>query len=203
MRRVHKNRVSAGHFWSVSRNQSLSGLSGQDRDFTDLWRTFAPRVMVYARRHVAPADAEEIVAETFVVAWRRHGDIPADPMPWLLVVARNTIANTRRAARRRESLHEHLVRVQELAEPAAAAETTAVQRTEVLEALAVLTEVEREALLLVVWDGLSASEAAKVVGCSTATFHGRLFRARRRFGAHHDRLTDTPIPTPEDVRTIS
>jgi len=59
--------------------------------FADLWATYGPRVLAYALRHVDPDSAQDALSETFLVAWRRLSDVPANPLPWLLVVARNTI----------------------------------------------------------------------------------------------------------------
>jgi len=55
--------------------------AAQAREFTALWQQHAPRVMAYALRYV------EVVADTFLVAWRRLADVPRHPLPWLLVVA--------------------------------------------------------------------------------------------------------------------
>ena len=151
-----------------------------------MWQRDAPRVMGYALRHVNVDIAEEVVAETFLVAWRRFPEVPSPPLPWLLVVARNTIANVRRSGRRQEALQDRMRDLERLAEPAPAAEVSVLRRAEVLAALAALSAAEREALLLVEWDGLSASEAARVAGCATAAFHVRLFRARRRLRAYRD-----------------
>ncbi|MGY2065269.1 RNA polymerase sigma factor [Blastococcus sp. SYSU DS0619] len=148
--------------------------------FTALWEQYSSRVMAYALRHVDRDTAQEVVAETFLVAWRRLGDVPGDAMPWLLVVARNTLANQRRSGYRRAVLQGELERLQRVAEPAPSAEVPAVERAAVLAALTTLTAVEREALLLVAWDGLTAAQAARVAGCSTSAFSVRLFRARRR-----------------------
>ncbi|MBU2668925.1 RNA polymerase sigma factor [Actinoplanes bogorensis] len=145
--------------------------------FVRLWRECAPRVLAYARRHVDPETAQDVVAETFLVAWRRAGRVPADPLPWLLVVARNTIANMRRSGLRQERLAGQLELVAAPAEPA---DVLATERADVLDRLAALTAREREALLLVAWDGLTAAQAAKVAGCSLPAFHVRLFRARKR-----------------------
>src|SRR3954447_17608150 len=136
--------------------------------------------MAYALRHVDRDGAQEIVPETFLVAGRRLADVPAKPLPWLLVVARNTIANHRRSHDRRMRLLAEVARVHHLAEPTPAAEVTALQRAEVLAALAGLTAAEPEALLLVAWDGLEPADAALVAGCSLPAFRLRLFRARRR-----------------------
>lgn len=174
----------------------------QAREFTVMWQRNAPRVMAYALRHVDAADADEVVAETFLVAWRRFAEVPDEPLPWLLVVARNTIANLRRSVRRRVALQEQMQRVERLAEPAPAAEVSALQRADVLAALSVLTPSQREALLLVAWDGLTPAEAAKVVGCSSATFYVRLFHARRRLRTHRSGAESVaPRPTREAVRT--
>jgi RNA polymerase sigma factor (sigma-70 family) len=155
----------------------------QEQQFTRIWQVNAPRVMAYALRHVDRDVAQEIVSETFLVAWRRLVDVPREPLPWLLVVARNTIANHRRSGDRRSRLQAEVERLQHLAEPAPAAEVTAVERAEVLAILAGLTAAEREALLLVAWDGLKPADAARVAGCGLAAFQVRLFRARRRLRA--------------------
>jgi RNA polymerase sigma-70 factor (ECF subfamily) len=46
--------------------------------------------------------APDVVAETFLVAWRRLDDVPADPLPWLYGVARRVLA--RLSERDRETL---------------------------------------------------------------------------------------------------
>lgn len=74
--------------------------------------------------------------------------------------------------RRRELSEDALSR---LVEQIAAAQDDAV----VERALAQLPPEQREALLLVGSDGLSPSEAARVLGISAAAFRVRLFRARR------------------------
>ena len=101
-------------------------------------------------------------------------------MPWLLVVARNTIANVRRSRLRQVQLATELERLREIAEPAAGADVLATERAAVLARLAELTPREREALLLVAWDGLNTGQAARVAGCSLPAFHVRLYRARQR-----------------------
>ena len=148
--------------------------------FTALWEEHAPRVLAYALRHADRDTAHEVVSETFLVAWRRLADVPGEPLPWLLVVARNTLANHRRSGYRQALLHGELQRLTELAGPGAAAEVSAVERQSVLAALAALTPTEREALLLVAWDGLTTAQAAQVAGCSASAFAVRLHRARRR-----------------------
>ena len=148
--------------------------------FVELWRAYGPRILAYALRHVDADSAQDVLAETFLVAWRRIGDVPAEPLPWLLVVARNIISGVRRTGARQARLTDAMQRLREVAEPAAAADVLATERAAVLDRLAALTDREREALLLVAWDGLTSQHAARVAGCSLAAFHVRLFRARRR-----------------------
>ncbi|MCA0147049.1 sigma-70 family RNA polymerase sigma factor [Blastococcus sp. LR1] len=148
--------------------------------FTALWKEHAPRVLAYAQRHTDPETAHEVVSETFLVAWRRLSDVPGEPLPWLLVVARNTLANHRRSGYRQAMLQSELQRLTDVAGHGPAAEIPAVERQAMLAALAALTATEREALLLVAWDGLGTAQAAHVAGCSAPTFAVRLHRARRR-----------------------
>lgn len=56
----------------------------------------ANAVRRYARLHVGDGPADDVVAETFLVAWRRLDDIPTAALPWLLGVARNVVSNQHR-----------------------------------------------------------------------------------------------------------
>jgi len=149
--------------------------------FADLWERYAPRVQAYALRHVDRDTAPEIVAETFLVAWRRLVDVPGEPLPWLLVVARNTVSNHHRSRHRARIVSDEFARLQVVV-PAVSPESDVTERDALLRALAALTATEREALLLVAWDGLSPAQAAEVCRCSVTAFKVRLHRARRRLG---------------------
>ncbi|MBT0993686.1 RNA polymerase sigma factor [Cellulomonas sp. DKR-3] len=159
--------------------------------FAELWERYAPRVQAYALRHVDRDDAAEVVAETFLVAWRRLVDVPGDPLPWLLVVARNTVANHHRSRHRARLLSDELARLQLVAEHRpTAADVVVAERDALLRALAALTTHEREALLLVAWDGLAPTPAAQVAGCSVTAFKVRLHRARRRLAGVLQEVAD-------------
>ncbi|OZV79632.1 hypothetical protein CA850_16280 [Micromonospora echinospora] len=176
-------------------------MSEDEQRFVALWTEYAPRVMAYALRHLDSDTAQDVVSETFLVAWRRLASVPDDPLPWLIVVARNTIGNLRRSGHRQVRLATELERLRQVAEPAAAADVLATERAAVLARLAALTPREREALLLVAWDGLTPRQAATVAGCSLPAFHVRLYRARRRLQAvgeadapPHTDTTPRPLP---------
>lgn len=152
----------------------------QEARFNRLYERHFDAVRAYAWRR-APSLADEIVAETFLVAWRRLPDVPDDALPWLIGVARNVRANLHRSDRRRDAL------VQRLGpEPAANADPLASvdERDALRGALAGLSEADREVLLLTAWDDLDRGQVARALGCSRANVAVRLFRARRRLAAH-------------------
>ncbi len=158
--------------------------------FSALWERHAGRVQAYAMRHVDRETAQEVVAETFLVAWRRLEDVPGEALPWLLVVARNTVRNHGRSVYRARQLHAALAALAPAgpADPA----STVHERQTLLRALAAMAATDREAILLVAWDGLASDEAAAVLGCTEAAFKMRLSRARRRLaGAVEERNTST------------
>ncbi len=139
-------------------------------EFEALYREHAGRVLAYCMRRTSEG-ADDALAETFAVAWRRRDAIPREPLPWLYGVARRVLANQRRSARRQSAAAARLA-----AEPRA--ETRDAQP--VLAALAALRPADRELLMLVAWEGLSPAEAARALGTTAATCRVRLFRARRR-----------------------
>lgn len=144
------------------------------RRFERLYAELAVDVTAYVLRRVDEATAADIVADVFLVAWRRLDELPVTPLPWLLGVARKTVGNHLRSARRRGALVERLQATQ------ARSGTDDSRAEEVLAALASLSEGDKETLMLVAWDGLSPKEAAAVLGCSSGTFRVRLHRARSK-----------------------
>lgn len=148
--------------------------------FEDLYGAHRRDLLAYALRRATPQEAQDAVSEAFLVAWRRIADAPADPLPWLLGITRRTLANQRRAGRRRTALVERIA-----AEPAVQPRDPADRgpRGETLRALATLSERDREALCLVAWEGLTPAEAAVALGLPATVFRVRLHRARRRLAA--------------------
>lgn len=150
--------------------------------FRDIYEECYPRVLAYATSLVGRQVGEDITSETFTVAWRRVRDIPRPPLPWLLGVARNLV----RELRRRDA-HQYALAAAEAQQIGrgvrgdtgdVAADVT--EREAALQALASLSDADRELLTLIAWHGLSARQAARVLGCTTATLTVRLHRARRR-----------------------
>jgi len=137
------------------------------------------------RRLESPADVTDAVAEVFTIAWRRLSAVPPPPEDrlWLYGVARRVIAGRHRSARRFQQLTNRLA-VQAASSPAAPGQPGAgaedPARERVLTALSCLRSADREALALILWDGLSHAEAAQVLGCSVNAVAIRMHRAKAR-----------------------
>ena len=169
-----------------------------ERRFTAIYDEHRPRVYAYAVSRAGRQLADDIVGDTFLVAWRRLDVVPPQPLPWLLGVARNVIRERYRDEARQASLAAELRAWYEEAH-ADVADGVA-ERAAMLAALAKLGEDDRELLTLVAWHGLGARAAARVVGCSTATYFVRLHRARKRL---EQALAARPAPLPLKTKEYS
>lgn len=149
-----------------------------DAEFGRAWEQDGPRVAAYVRRHVPADDVQDVVAETFLQAWRRWDAVPRPPIAWLIGTARKVVGNSRRARRRRSALHDRLTLLASAARTSEDAGILATERMEALRALAALPDQQREALLLVAWDGLTPDEAAAALGIKAGAFRVRAHRAR-------------------------
>ncbi|HVE92326.1 MAG TPA: sigma-70 family RNA polymerase sigma factor [Actinomycetota bacterium] len=147
----------------------------EETRFRRMFQETYSSVRRYARhRGLAPADADDLVAEVFTVAWRKLDRVPRDnPLPWLLAVARNHWRNSLRRSQREKSAHLRLT-----AEPVS--EPAGQTGDRIREALDSLPAADREILQLVAWDELTPREAAVVLGCTPAAARVRLHRARSR-----------------------
>jgi RNA polymerase sigma-70 factor, ECF subfamily len=153
-------------------------MDDDDRRFDALWRDHHLTVLAYARRRAPRALADEVLAETFAVAWRRRDELPAQPAAWLIGVARRVLANRRRGERRARALLARLG-----SERAACAPDPAdlVGADHVLrDAFATLGARDRELLALVAWEGMGVAEAAVALDLPAPMVSARLHRARGR-----------------------
>ncbi|MGN6587911.1 MAG: RNA polymerase sigma factor [Solirubrobacterales bacterium] len=153
-----------------------------EQRFARLYRDNARGVLGYALRRCAdPEDAADVVAETFLAAWRRLGEVPAgeEGRLWLYGTARLVVANQQRGERRRSRLAEQLRAELRRRLPA----EMPPDPTGIVEALAALEEDDRELLMLVGWEELTPAQAARVLGITPLAARSRLHRARRRLRA--------------------
>ncbi len=182
--------------------------------FEDLYRATAKDVFTYVRRRVTD-DAEEIVAETYAIAWRRQAGMPASPFrrAWLFGIARTLVlAEHRRQLRERNTVRD-ATRI--VAAPVHAAggngepaddETYSASpqtlseapcRDDVLEAaLERLTPMQREILRLTAWECLTPGEVAVALGVKPGVARVRLHRARQALAADPQvrALAERPYP---------
>jgi RNA polymerase sigma factor (sigma-70 family) len=166
--------------------------SAEER-FQEIYRRHHPAVVAYARRRVSADSVEDVVAETFLVCWRRLERVPEEPLPWLYAVARKTLANQRRAAGRQTTQA-----VVEMFGEAVLFEGDPTLGA----AFSQLSERDQEVLRLVAWEGLSLREAATVLGCSAVACRVRFHRAKRRLAERLQALerhaaTARPQPDPK------
>lgn len=172
-------------------------------EFTEIWHRDGPRLAAYVRRHAAAPDVPDVVAETFLQAWRRWSEVPQPPLPWLIGTARKVIGNQRRGEDRRQALHRRLVLLGDAARSAEDAGLLATERMAALSALAELPEDQREALLLVAWDGLTPEQAAAAMGVKPGTFRVKTHRARKAAKSAVDRLDPHARFAPLSLPTLS
>lgn len=153
----------------------------EHRRFERCFRAHYAAVMAFALRRTPGREvAEDAVAETFAVAWRRRDLIPEEPLPWLCGIALRVLANQRRSSERRRRLGDRLEHEANAREVGAEPADAVGRRGAFSSAFRCLGEDDREVLRLVAWDGLNTREAASALGCSAAAFRVRLHRARRR-----------------------
>ena len=157
--------------------------AAQDRDkewFIDLYHDNYRMLLAYARRRVDAHTADEVVAEVFLVAWRRRDEVPEGfERGWLFGVARNTILTAARSARRLSSLRSKLCSTSPPLRADNPVEATDHPST-LLPALRSLREADREILMLVAWEEMSHAEIGRAMGISPNAVAIRVHRARKR-----------------------
>jgi RNA polymerase sigma factor (sigma-70 family) len=160
--------------------------------FEELYAAHRVPVLGYAlRRTDNTDDAADVLAETFLTAWRRLDDVPPGDQArlWLYGTARRVLANHRRGERRRLALADRLRG--ELAVSYRQPEFAG-GLAEIAAAFRRLPAADQEVLALAGWEGLAPGDIATVVGCSGNAARIRLHRARRRLAAELDRVRPDP-----------
>jgi RNA polymerase sigma factor (sigma-70 family) len=163
--------------------------------FSSLFDRHAPHIHRYLARRIGTQAADDLVAETFLVAFRKRAryDLRChDARPWLYGIATNLVGQHRREEVRQFRLrstagpepvqHDH-------AERAALDVTAQSVRTPLAGALARLSRADRDVLLLIAWEQLSYDEVARALGIPVGTVRSRLHRARTKV---REALVGTP-----------
>ena len=165
-----------------------ASLEDPDR-FEEIFRRHFTEIHRYVARRLGPDVADDLAAETFVIAFRRRAAF--DPArgtlrPWLYGIATNLVGAHRRAEKRY-----HLALAKAPVDPAAEDHSDQVirsqdsgrRRKELARGLAGLSSGDRDALLLVALAGFGYGEVAQALGIPEGTVASRLSRARRRLRA--------------------
>ena len=142
----------------------------------------APDLLAYLEHRAGPSDAPDLLGETMVVAWRRVRDLPQDPeraRMWLFGIARGTLLNHARGARRQWALVDRirvLAATDEVAPPSD-------DGIDVRDAIARLDPDLAELIRLVHWERFSVADAAEVLGIPASTARSRYQRAKEALRA--------------------
>jgi RNA polymerase sigma factor (sigma-70 family) len=176
----------AGTVTRTATNDSIYDLSERDLQerFRRAYRAHYGELFAYASRRLPDvSEAQDVVADTFLVLWRRFDEAPGEDelLPWLYGVARHVLSNRFRSRSRRDRLAARLA--QQPVAPTRGVEEIAGIRDDtklVMEALLQLSESDREVLLLAAWERLSIRDIAATLNCSENAAAIRLHRARLR-----------------------
>ncbi|MBA2577536.1 MAG: sigma-70 family RNA polymerase sigma factor [Euzebyaceae bacterium] len=171
--------------------------------FKSLYEAVYPDLLRFVQRRAHPDHAEDVVADAFLVVWRRLDELPRlqdDARAWVFGITRNRLLNEQRGEQRRRALGVRLAGTTAAGPPADPDADLAVSRVDLGTAWTRLSEVHQEVLGLTVFEELKAPQAAAVLGISSVAFRLRLSRARRALRRHLDHLpqpSGTPVGVPE------
>jgi RNA polymerase sigma-70 factor (ECF subfamily) len=166
----------------------MSNQSGREAPFELLYAAHHRAILSYCARRCSRWDAWDAAAEVFVVAWRRFDEIPPpdEARAWLIGVAFRVLANQRRSADRRARLFEKARRDRAWAPMPDEQLLRNEEDREVIEALSRLSRTDREIVQLALWEELSPSEIATVLGISRDAVDQRFYRAKKRLARRLD-----------------
>lgn len=154
--------------------------------FAALFDRYSGMLYRYVTRRLGPENAEDIVGETFLVAFQRRDRYDLnrpDARPWLFGILTKLISRHRRAeAARYRALSRTPVEAvpEDPADAVATGLTAAASRPALVRALGGLSPGDRDVLLLIAWGDLSYEETAESLDIPIGTVRSRLNRARRK-----------------------
>ncbi|MDF1604873.1 sigma-70 family RNA polymerase sigma factor [Nocardioides sp. YIM 152315] len=152
-----------------------------DESRRERFEEIAPGLVEPLRRYLArrtdPDTAEDVLAETLLVCWRRVGELPDPPLPWAYAVAANCLRNAERTARRQWRV---AAKVAALDPPRPSGIEPGEGDPDLTAAMSRLRAGDAELLRLWAWEQLTPAEIATVLGISANAASIRLHRARER-----------------------
>ena len=186
----------------MSKRRRVTSLvrSPDDDGFAQLHARYLRPIRDFCRRRVAADLVDDAVAETFLVAWRRLEDVPADEeaLVWLYRVAYRVIGHQWRNSARQRRLEDRLRSV--VGRPALAADESVTDDDDcrrVLDAAARLSHTDAEVLRLAAWEQLPVTDIATVLDIAPNAVKQRLHRAKRNLAREYRRLESRQTTTPD------
>jgi RNA polymerase sigma factor (sigma-70 family) len=169
--------------------QIIEGSVTRPERFAVIFDRHAAHIQRYLVRRLGRQVADDLVAETFLAAFRQRDrydlDRP-DARPWLYGIATNLARQHQRAEIREYRLRASVGPEPDLvghADQVAAQVTAQAMHRLLAAALADLGDGDRDVLLLIAWESLSYEETAQALGIPIGTVRSRLSRARRQVRA--------------------
>lgn len=169
-------------------------MSSQAKRFNELYAAHGEAIADYCGRRMSVDEVDDAVADVFSVAWRKIDDVPdgADALPWLYAVAYRVVFHHWRSGGRRTRLARKAAGA--TADESVDTAEIVVQREDhrrVLQAATRLPHNDLEILRLTLWEELSLSDIATILGITHNATKQRLHRAKRRLAREYRSVTRT------------
>lgn len=170
-----------------------------DARFVELYESYFRLVYGYCLRRTAPDRVDDAVADIFLVAWRRIGEVPQGDaaLPWLYGVAYKVLSTQWRAISRRSKLESKLTALGVV--PVSSIEDYVVVGDEyrlLLDALSRLRLRDQEVIRLSAWEQLTHAEIAAIFDISPDAAKQRLYEARRKLQRELERVENRKAKPP-------
>ena len=156
----------------------------REERFRALYADAYADALAFAQRRGHPDQAEDVVAEAFLVVWRRFDEAPRPrdaERAWVFGIVRHCLLNARRGTGRQEAL---AVRIATVPPAGGSGPEDAAALLDLAAAWRRLSAAEQETLALTVFEDLTSAQAARVLGITAAGYRIRLLRARRALRRH-------------------
>jgi RNA polymerase sigma factor (sigma-70 family) len=149
-------------------------------EYTRLVNEHSRSICRYVMRRLSDrSSCEDVVSETFLIAWRRRDQLPSRDaeLAWLYAIAFRVISNQRRSRDRRNRLTVRMALERDGSDTAATADSLEVES--IMSVVRYLRNDERVLLEHVYWERLSYREIAVILGVSENAVGIRINRAKR------------------------
>ena len=152
-------------------------------EFTAIYEDHYLAVRQFSSWQCEPSELDDVVADVFLVAWRRFGELEAEwARPWLFGVARNVLRSRQRSVRRASAFVNQLVALRPASATDLEAGELSIEDVELIKAgLKALPADDQEIVILSTWYEMTAAELAVALSITKNNATVRLHRARTRF----------------------